>query len=399
VRSERVTEAGGTPGKAPVGYRNTRRLEDGREIRTVEVDPQRAPLVRWAFECYASGDWRIQPLVEELTRRGLDVPATRSKPAKPLGVSRLHAMLRNAYYKGLVLYCGVEYQGTHEPLIDAATWQRVQDVLTAHNHAGEKQRRHNHYLKSSLFCGRCGSRMIVTHSLSHTGRRYAYFTCISKHQKRNGCTMRAVSMQRVEDLVAEHYLTIKLPPGIREILEPGLRDDLDAHYAEARAQHDRLNETRSKLLDQRTKLLEAHYAGAIPLELLRIEQQRISHELDSIAAKIAETEDHQTLVETNLARALDLATDCHEAYIGAPARIKRWFNQIFFSKLYIEDETIRSEPSTAFAQIAHASNRKGVDWAAWEVSLNTSDPVAGVASVKEPNLVAGAGFEPATSGL
>src|SRR5918999_2569547 len=131
-------------------------------------------------------------------------------------------MLRNPYYKGVVMYRGVEYEGAHEPLVDAATWLRVQEVLTAHNHAGEKQRRHNHYLKSSLFCGRCGSRMIVTHSLSQTGRRYAYFTCIAKHQKRNGCTMRAVSMQRVEELVAEYYLTIKLPAEIREILEPGL---------------------------------------------------------------------------------------------------------------------------------------------------------------------------------
>lgn len=42
---------GGTPGRAPIGYLNTRRRGDsGQEIRTVMVDPDRARLVQWAFE-------------------------------------------------------------------------------------------------------------------------------------------------------------------------------------------------------------------------------------------------------------------------------------------------------------------------------------------------------------
>jgi hypothetical protein len=39
---------GGTPMRAPVGYLNVRRTdEQGREVRTVEVDPERAPLIAW----------------------------------------------------------------------------------------------------------------------------------------------------------------------------------------------------------------------------------------------------------------------------------------------------------------------------------------------------------------
>ncbi len=41
---------GGTVGRAPIGYRNIgMRDEMGREIRTVEIDPERGELVRWAF--------------------------------------------------------------------------------------------------------------------------------------------------------------------------------------------------------------------------------------------------------------------------------------------------------------------------------------------------------------
>ena len=63
---------GGTLGKAPVGYLNVRRREPGREIRTVEVDPDRAPLVRMAFEAYATGDYSISAIVDLLDSVGLE---------------------------------------------------------------------------------------------------------------------------------------------------------------------------------------------------------------------------------------------------------------------------------------------------------------------------------------
>ena len=46
---------GGTPTLAPFGYINTSiRNDDGREVRTVVLDPERAPWVRWVFERYAN---------------------------------------------------------------------------------------------------------------------------------------------------------------------------------------------------------------------------------------------------------------------------------------------------------------------------------------------------------
>ncbi len=75
----------------------------------------------------------------------------------------LHAILTNPYYKGDVIYRSVTHQGAHPPLIDPITWQRVQDVLAA-NLIGERQRDHPHYLKSSVFCGSCGSQLIITNA-------------------------------------------------------------------------------------------------------------------------------------------------------------------------------------------------------------------------------------------
>ena len=53
-------KGGGTVGRAPIGYQNIRLVDDkGREERTVITDPERAPLIKLAFEEYATGNWTV----------------------------------------------------------------------------------------------------------------------------------------------------------------------------------------------------------------------------------------------------------------------------------------------------------------------------------------------------
>jgi hypothetical protein len=104
---------GGTVSRAPIGYRNVGvRDEHGREVRTVEVDPDRAPLVSWAFKVYASGEWTVNQLHRELVARGLTTLGTPRRPSRPIGLSSVHRMLTNPYYKGNVRYRGVIYDGS-----------------------------------------------------------------------------------------------------------------------------------------------------------------------------------------------------------------------------------------------------------------------------------------------
>ena len=181
-------ENGGTVGKAPLGYLNVRKVDDlGREDRTVELDEDRAPLIKQAFEEYATGNWTVQALADHLASRGLTTRATPAIPSKPISRSSLNNALVNPFYKGVVVYKGVEYNGKHTPLVDIETWQKVQDMLSAH-YNGERTRKHNHFLKSSLFCRNCDSRMIVHHATSQSGMKYPYFICAGRHSKRkSGC--------------------------------------------------------------------------------------------------------------------------------------------------------------------------------------------------------------------
>jgi len=178
---------GGTLGKAPIGYLNIRDNSLGREIRTVTVDPERAPYVKLAFRLYATGEFSLQRLADDLRDRGLRTRPTARWAAGPVSTSKLQSMLRDRYYLGVVTYAGVDYPGRHEPLIERGEFEAVQHVLDAHATAGERMRRHHHYLKGTLWCALCHargteSRMILQRTVGRHGGEYYYFFCIARQK-------------------------------------------------------------------------------------------------------------------------------------------------------------------------------------------------------------------------
>lgn len=124
-------QTGGTPYRAPIGYLNKRRFEGMADIRWVELDPERAPLIRWAFEEYATGTWSLAALCDALTDKGLRSRPTSKRASQPISINGLHKLLTNAYYAGIVPFQGAYYDGTHEAIIDlahlAASARRAQE--------------------------------------------------------------------------------------------------------------------------------------------------------------------------------------------------------------------------------------------------------------------------------
>ena len=176
---------GGTPMRAPIGYLNVRKKdEQGREYRTVDIDPERAPLIRWVFEQYATGDRTVVDLLAEVTARGLTTVPTPKRPSGPMARSSFFKLLRNPYYIGIIRYNGAEHPGAHEPLIEVDTWEQVQRLLDSRKIASERRRTHDHYLKGTLFCGSCGSRMKLDFPANKQGIRYAYYVCSGRASKR-----------------------------------------------------------------------------------------------------------------------------------------------------------------------------------------------------------------------
>jgi len=149
-------QRGGTPGYCPMGYVNSLEQIDGKQVKTITLDPDRAHIIQWAFETYASGEWSITDITAELKRRGMVTRETATRRAIPLARSQVHRLLTSSYYTGRLPFRGVEYEGKHPALVSETVWDQVQDVLSGRRFAGDRSWRHEHYLKGSVFCANCG---------------------------------------------------------------------------------------------------------------------------------------------------------------------------------------------------------------------------------------------------
>jgi site-specific DNA recombinase len=330
-------KTGGTVGKAPVGYLHVRRMVDGREVRSVDIDPVRGPLMKWAFEAYATGDWTLRQLLEELTQRGLNSRPGPNKPSGRVSLASFAASLANPYYTGMVTYRGAYYPGKHEPLIGKLLFDRVQNVLIGHNHAGEKQRTYNHYLKGSIFCGQCGSRLGIANSRSGTGKLYDYFFCLGGQRDKHSCDQSVIRVMKVAHMVEEHYRTVELPAERIEAIREHLQAALSARRDEAEAAEHVETLRINRLTSERKKLLHLHYSDAVPMDLFKQEQERITRELERAHKQLAAVALEFDAIEQNMNRALELARDCHAAYKAADTTIRRLFNQAFFHRLFIHE--------------------------------------------------------------
>ncbi|PHR96904.1 MAG: hypothetical protein COA78_28170 [Blastopirellula sp.] len=137
------------PFKAPIGYTNN----GDNELKT--IDPIKGPLVKVAFELYASGQYSLHSLRREMATRGL---AKRS--GQPISKGCIEKFLGNPFYTGVIRIrkTGKVFQGVHEPLISANLFKQVEAVRAGKS--GKKVTRHNHLFRGLFRCGHCAQSMI-----------------------------------------------------------------------------------------------------------------------------------------------------------------------------------------------------------------------------------------------
>ena len=252
---------GGTIGRAPLGYLNVRRVDEkGREERTVVLDEERAPLIKLAFEEYATGNWTVAALAEHLAACGLTTRATSKIPSVPINEKALHKIMVNPYYKGVTTYQGVEQAGRHEPIVSPEVWDKVQRILASHLN-GERTRQHPHFLKSSVYCAACGSRLIISNERKKNGLVYPYFVCAGRHSKRvKDCKMRAVLVDVIERKIEEIYDNYQIPSELKATLESYLLGIIERDKQKADTELAAIGRQKNQLEHRRKKLLEAQLA-------------------------------------------------------------------------------------------------------------------------------------------
>ncbi len=332
---------GGTIGKAPIGYLNVRKRVLGRDVRGVEIDPDRADLVRMAFACYASGEYTLTGITELLEASGLKTPMTAKRPPAPLARSAVHRMLKDEYYIGVVTYKGVRNpEGLHPALIDRQTFDRVQEVLRGHALSGDRSQKHSHYLKGTLYCGHCGSRLLYN-PVTGNGGRYVYFSCQGRMRRGVDCRARHLPVDEVEAAVENYY---QRHVALDIVDQQRIRDSV-ARYAErklrtAKRESERAERRVEALKQEQQRLLQLSYRDLVDEDVLAAEQARIKHERAQADKWIRSANLDAHEITRAVDEALSLLDRPGPAYALATSMARRMFNQSLFDALLVSDGEI-----------------------------------------------------------
>ena len=345
---------GGTYGPAPLGYLNSvDELADGRRIAVVVTDPERGPLITFAFQLYATGEYSIARLAAELERLGLRSRPTAKRVPEKLGTTVVQRLLRNRYYIGKVIYRRGSkdeqtFDGRHEALIDAETFEKVQTLLDEKRVAGERPRVRQHYLRGSVYCGECGNRLTFGISTGRNNRKYPYFFCSARI---NGttCTQRAnIRPELIERAIEKHYASVVMPPAriargkaaIRNLVAVSQQAITQVRQAKAILI--------GKLEARQDQLLEMRFSEkSISAALFKRKQAQLQTELDAARQSLTETDLRLSIDRAQLERALELVEDVQAVYMAADEQTKRGYNQAFFKKLYVLAEWDEEQGETS----------------------------------------------------
>ena len=180
-------------------------------------------------------------------------------------------MLSNPYYMGMVRHRGVLYEGQHEPLVTAEVFMRVQDVLTGRRIGGDRSWPRTHFLKGTVYCQRCHSRLGFSRARGRGGE-YDYFYCLGRAKKRTDCELPYLPAQAVEASVERYWSTKTISPAMANAVRLSIEEDL----ATLRTSHSRellgAQTQVTRLTTAKQRLLDAYLAEALTVADLKTKQ-------------------------------------------------------------------------------------------------------------------------------
>jgi site-specific DNA recombinase len=149
------------PLAAPIGYED----QGGGRVKT--IDPLRGPLVAKAFELYATGNWSLDALQQELNARGL-----RAKKGHAVTKSGISTILNNPFYIGIIRIEKTRevFQGLHAPLIAKPLFDRVKAILRGKS--PYKIAIHRFRYQRMVRCASCGRLLSASRQ-----KGYVYYRC------------------------------------------------------------------------------------------------------------------------------------------------------------------------------------------------------------------------------
>ena len=348
VKMAHKVEQGGSVGRAKLGYKNARKDYGGRLVNTIDVDPDRAPLVTWAFEQYATGQYSVFQLRGALEEHGLTTRASPTQPERPVSNSRLAQILRDPYYTGVIRYKGRLYAGRHQPLTSKETFLKVQEILNQRKRQGDRDIVHFHFLKGLIYCGPCWeagrrSRLLYTQAKGNGGT-YEYFICTAK--QRGLCSTPAIPVAQMEGAIARLCDRERLRADEIDAMRAGITEAIDDLLEADRQAKAALRKQLSKLEAQEDRLIELAADRTMSVPKLRAKLEQTTLQKAAVAEQLELTADRLRYGAEKAIAFIELLREPGAIFHGAPDPVRRDLLGALFSRIlvHVEEPDLRTTP-------------------------------------------------------
>ncbi len=233
-------------------------------------DPDRAPLVRKAFELLSTGSYTKDDVLRMVTAMGLT-----TRKGAPLAKQSFHQMMVNPTYKGWVISRtrSVQVKGVHEAIIDESTFESVQNVISGNgNHQVPHVMQNEDFpLRGFVRCARCDKPLTAGWSKGRS-KLYGFYRCWTKGcglvktrwQKRNEraeaekrqLTSRRTEQDTLNRKLIEKYVSGALSQGDFETLKSSITTELASIDAQLKALQEEQMTMQSLMEQAKLEVLE-----------------------------------------------------------------------------------------------------------------------------------------------
>lgn len=291
------------PFGAPLGYLD----QGGGKPKT--ICPVRGPLVKQAFELYASGSYSLRALAEELHRRGL-----RTRRGKRVHVNSLSILLNNPFYTGRIRIRrnGQIFDGVHKPLITERLFHSVQERLRGKTQV--RMRQHDFEFRQLFRCALC-SRTLT----GELQKGHVYYRCHAKE-----CPMTCIREERLRRKIGETLRSLRTSreekrTELRGLVQEGLRTSAEDRKDQQKA----LELQRDQAAAQLARLTDAFVDGTLDRELFEERKEALLVRRGEIRDRLAEPPVSMSDAEATAAGVFELAETAWLGYRSANAEMRR----------------------------------------------------------------------------
>ncbi len=260
------------PSFAPLGYVNNHKTRD------VDLDTEKAPLVRKGFELYATGKYTLKQIARALKDLGL-----RSYKGNVLAVSCVQRILKSTFYYGIFEFKGEMHQGSHEPLISKKLFDKCQEVMKDRGHIKTRKAENTFPFRRLLTCGEC-SCMIT----AETQKGHNYYRCT---KKKSACSQKYVREELLTEQVKSFLQKVSLPSQDTEKVLCELDKDEQKARENSKVFVENLKSELADVEVRLDKLLSAYLDEVITSEEYAAQKQKMLDQRVELKEKITEIED------------------------------------------------------------------------------------------------------------